>query len=93
MPVPQYGLPRPVEQHFMPNKTELDKSLSHTQYVDHWSKDNQELYEPVFVKLDKQVSFLTAQPRVMACHTLQTPVPKGAIFARFSFTNLLILFN
>jgi len=55
VPVPQFSLPRPVDQHFMPDKTQLDKSLSHTQYVDHWSKDNQELFEPVFVKLDKQV--------------------------------------
>lgn len=41
----------------MPDKTEKDKSLSHTQFVDHWNKENQELFEPVFVKLDKQVSY------------------------------------
>jgi len=76
----------------MPDKTEKDKSLSHTQFVDHWSKDNQELFEPVFVKLDKQVSILTV-PSAVASRRNYAPLPKGAIVARFSFTNLLILFN
>jgi hypothetical protein len=36
VPVPLYNLPRPIEKNFMPEKTELDKSLSHSQYVQHF---------------------------------------------------------
>ena len=38
----------------------MDKSLSHTQYPNHMSEDKKdihELFEPTFVKLDKQVSW------------------------------------
>lgn len=77
----------------MPDKTELDKSLSHTQYVDHWSKDNQELYEPVFVKLDKQVSILTVQTQVEANHLLPAASSQRRHICTFQFYNLLILFN
>ena len=56
VPVPLHTLPRPMDKTFMPEKTELDKSLSHTQYVCHLGGESQELYEPVYVKLDKQVS-------------------------------------
>lgn len=59
VPVPLHALPRPIERNFMPTKTELDKSLSHSQYPCHVGEDSQELYEPVYVKLDKQVSFAT----------------------------------
>jgi hypothetical protein len=67
VPVPLYTLPRPIEKNFLPNKTEMDKSLSHTQYVDHWNADSQELYEPTFVKLDKQVSFRTFPIFIVGC--------------------------
>lgn len=56
LPVPLYSLPRPIDKTFMPEKTELDKSLSHTQYPSHLAEDKQELYEPTYAKLDKQVS-------------------------------------
>lgn len=56
VPVPLYTLPRPIDKNFMPEKSELDKSLSHTQYVCHTGEDKQELFEPTYVKLDKQVS-------------------------------------
>ena len=56
LPVPLHSLPRPVAKNFMPDKTELDKSLSHVQYPNHVDTENQELYEPTYVKLDKQVS-------------------------------------
>ena len=56
VPVPLHALPRQIEKNVMPEKTLLDKSLSHMQYPDHMGADSQELYEPTFVKLDKQVS-------------------------------------
>ena len=40
----------------MPEKAEMSKSLSHVQYPCHIGQDNQELFEPTYVKLDKQVS-------------------------------------
>lgn len=40
----------------MPEKSELDKSLSHVQYPNHANTEIYELFEPTFVKLDKQVS-------------------------------------
>lgn len=54
--VPLYSLPRAVEKQFMAEKTDLSKSLSHMQYPCHVGADNQEQFEPTFVKLDKQVS-------------------------------------
>lgn len=54
--VPLYQLPRAVERDFMPEKAEMSKSLSHVQYPCHIGQDNQELFEPTYVKLDKQVS-------------------------------------
>jgi hypothetical protein len=56
VPVPLYSLPRIVEKNFLPSKRETDKSLSHTQYPCHQGEDTMELYEPTWVKLDKQVS-------------------------------------
>jgi hypothetical protein len=56
VPVPLHALPKKVDAVFMPEKTSLDKSLSHTQYPVHLGDESQELYEPTFVKLDKQVS-------------------------------------
>lgn len=55
VPVPLHSLPRPIAKNFMPEKTEMDKSLSHVQYPNHNVQDCQELYEPTYVKLDKQV--------------------------------------
>lgn len=55
--VPLHALPRPVEKNFMGEKRDEDKSLSHTQFPNHMNegKDIDELYQPTFVKLDKQV--------------------------------------
>lgn len=55
--VPNYPLPRPIEKNFLPEKTELSKSFSHMQYPNHSNANLTELFEPTFVKLDKQVSF------------------------------------
>jgi hypothetical protein len=41
----------------LPEKTDLSKSLSHMQYPNHTNANLTELFEPTFVKLDKQVSF------------------------------------
>ena len=54
--VPLHALPRPIEKNFLQPKTDLSKSLSHDQYPNHTGEDINELFEPVFVKLDKQVS-------------------------------------
>jgi hypothetical protein len=54
--VPLHALPRPVNKNFLPEKSDLSKSLSHMQYPAHIGSDPNELFEPTFVKLDKQVS-------------------------------------
>ena len=54
--VPLHALPRPLEKNFLPEKTDMSKSLSHMQYPNHHGEDINELFEPTFVKLDKQVS-------------------------------------
>lgn len=54
--VPLATLPRAVEKNFLPEKTDLSKSLSHMQYPNHTSTNVNELFEPTFAKLDKQVS-------------------------------------
>lgn len=53
--VPLHALPRVVDKNFLPTKTEMSKSLSHMQYPNHQGEDINELFEPTFVKLDKQV--------------------------------------
>ena len=54
--VPLHALPRQVERSFLQPKNEMSKSLSHTQYPNHVADDDGALFEPTFVKLDKQVS-------------------------------------
>ena len=56
--VPLASLPRPVEKNFLPEKTDASKSLSHTQYPNHMETEINELFEPTFAKLDKQVSII-----------------------------------
>ena len=55
-PVPLHALPKQVEKIFLPEKTDMSKSLSHVQYPNHQGAPLNELFEPTFVKLDKQVS-------------------------------------
>lgn len=66
VPVPLQALPRPIEKNFMPEKTILDKSLSHSQYPCHVGDDPKELFEPVYVKLDKQVSIIALTAHLLA---------------------------
>lgn len=54
--VPLYAVPKPPSENFRPEKTEMSKSLSQTQYVNHLGGTVEEQFEPTFVKLDKQVS-------------------------------------
>ena len=56
--VPLHALPRQVEKIFLPDKTDMSKSLSHVQYPNHQGANLGELFEPTFVKLDKQVSII-----------------------------------
>lgn len=44
-----------MDKNFLPNKADESKSLSHTQYPNHGAEEINELFEPTFVKLDKQV--------------------------------------
>lgn len=53
--MPLHALPRQVEKIFLPDKADLSKSLSHMQYPNHQGQTLNELFEPTFVKLDKQV--------------------------------------
>ena len=54
--VPLHAVPRPPATNFTATKSEASKSLSHNQYPNHFGADIEEHFEPVFVKLDKQVS-------------------------------------
>ena len=56
--VPLHALPRPVEQAFLPEKTEKSKSFSMVLHPNHQGTNIEELFQPTFVKLDKQVSAL-----------------------------------
>jgi len=58
--VPLHALPRQLEKNFLPEKTDMSKSVSHMQYPNHTGPDINELFEPTFVKLDKQVSAIPA---------------------------------
>jgi hypothetical protein len=51
--VPLHALPRAVEKNFLPEKTDMSKSLSQVQYPNHQATNVEELFEPVFAKLDK----------------------------------------
>lgn len=62
--VPLHALPRQVEKIFLPDKTDMSKSLSHMQYPNHQGANLNELFEPTFVKLDKQVSH-TLCPKIL----------------------------
>lgn len=55
LPVPLHALPRQVERIFLADKTEMSKSFSHQHYPNHQGATIDELFEPTFVKLDKQV--------------------------------------
>jgi len=79
--VPLYALPRPVERNFLPEKNEQSKSVSHTQFPNYTENDINELYEPTFVKLDKQVSSFS----------YFTLGPFGYIFHRFTKFIFLII--
>ena len=53
-----HALPRQVEKNFLPEKTDMSKSLRHMQYPNHQNANIDQLFEPTFCKLDKQVSIL-----------------------------------
>ena len=50
-----YSVPKPATGAYKPAKNAQSMSLSHTQFA-HAAGDIQEQFEPVYVKLDKQVS-------------------------------------
>ena len=54
--VPLYNVPKPPLNQTLPDKDPESMSYSHCQYPPHFTVDTQELFEPTFVKLDKQVS-------------------------------------
>jgi len=51
--VPLHALPHKLDTNYLPEKTEMSKSVSHTQYPNHEGKEINEFFEPTFVKLDK----------------------------------------
>lgn len=55
--VPLYHLPKNIQKNFLPEKNDESKSVSHTQFPNHMNegRDINELFEPNYVKLDKQV--------------------------------------
>lgn len=54
--VPLYAVPlQPSNAKFTAEKTDMSKSMSQKQYVNHQGTNIDEQYEPNFVKLDKQV--------------------------------------
>ena len=90
VPVPLHALPRQVEKNFLPDKTEMDKSLSHMQYPAHNGPDSQELFEPVFVKLDKQVS-ININAFVVASIRLNVRLFRSRHICTFQFLNLPLI--
>ena len=68
--VPLYAVPRPAHaDNFRATKTENSKSFSQTTFVNHSGANVDEQFEPTFVKLDKQVSFLLG-----CCPALPSPL-------------------
>lgn len=66
-PVPLHAVPNPAKGNFRPQKAPQSMSLSHNQFPNHMgTSDIQEQFEPTFVKLDKQVSFVSRHRRVTA---------------------------
>lgn len=53
--VPLYALPRAPQAGHVPEKTQDSKSFSQTKFVNHFQSNENEFFEPTFVKLDKQV--------------------------------------
>lgn len=64
--VPLYALPRPPQAPSVKEKIEESKSFSQNTFKNHFTgKDITEQFEPTFVKLDKQVSFLCLSIRFL----------------------------
>ena len=66
-----YPVPKPPQGNFKPEKAAQSKSLSQTQFA-HASGDIQEQFEPVYVKLDKQVS-VTFRARFALLGSISSP--------------------
>jgi len=78
--VPLHALPRGLDTNFLPEKTDASKSLSHTQYPNHATENMNELFEPTFVKLDKQVSPFS---KTVTLNGLGGLPPKKSVFSIF----------
>ena len=54
-------VPQPAQLAARPQKAAQSMSLSHNQFPNHFGgQDIQEMFEPTFVKLDKQVSYISS---------------------------------
>lgn len=77
-PVPLHAVPNPAQGNFRPQKAPQSMSLSHNQFPNHMgTSDIQEQFEPTYVKLDKQVSYVSRYRRVTA-HIIHIDVISNA---------------
>ena len=79
-----YSVPKPPTGNFKPEKAAASKSLSHTQFAH--AGETQEQFEPVYVKLDKQVSIELKNLRALML--LQTQKPGRVSVTRFASKEL-----
>lgn len=83
-----------MEKDFLQPKNDMSKSLSHTQYPNHLTNEINTLFEPVFVKLDKQVSYTFHAYLKRSNHILDVnPLPYKKKFenrAVFKFKFLIV---
>jgi len=92
-PVPLYAVPRPPAANFKESKNEASKSLSHTQFPNHFGQDINEQFEPVYVKLDKQVLKFHAYTKesVVESRLENYRIRKGEIFYYLVDKSIMII--
>ena len=65
--MPLHAVPRPAQGNFAPPKAAQSMSVSHVQYPNHaGTGDIQAQFEPTYVKLDKQVRYISILRRAAA---------------------------
>lgn len=69
IPVPLYAVPQEPAKNFTDEKAEASKSLSHTQFPNHFGPDINEQFEPTYVKLDKMVLKFNAYTKESVCES------------------------
>lgn len=92
-PVPLYAVPNPPAANFTAVKNEASKSLSHTQFPNHYGADINEQFEPVYVKLDKQVLkfFAYTKESVVESRLENFRIRKGEIYYYLVDKSIMII--